>query len=49
MVMAEASIAVFGAVAGVAIIFAIVCFVIRGRGHHSEIPDTARVQDLNPE
>jgi hypothetical protein len=40
--MAEASMATFGAVAGVAIILAIVCFVIRGKGHHDTIPHTAR-------
>ncbi len=38
--MAEASMAVFGTVAGVAIILAIVCFVIRGKGHHDTIPNT---------
>ena len=31
--MAEASIAVYGAVVGVAIVFAIVCFALRGKGH----------------
>ena len=31
--MAEASIAAFGAAAGVAISLAIVCFVLRGKGH----------------
>jgi hypothetical protein len=38
--MAEASMAVFGAVAGVSIMLAIVCFVIRGKGHHDTIPFT---------
>ena len=36
--------AAFGAVAGVAIILAIVCFVIRGKGHHDIIPHTAKQQ-----
>jgi len=31
--MAEASMAVFGAAIGVAITLAIVCFVLRGKGH----------------
>lgn len=31
--MAEAGIAAFGAAAGVAISLAIVCFVLRGKGH----------------
>jgi len=31
--MAEAGIAAFGAAAGVAIALAIVCFVLRGKGH----------------
>ncbi len=31
--MAEASIAAYGAVAGVAIALAIVCFALRGKGH----------------
>ena len=31
--MAEASIAVYGAVVGVAITMAIVCFSLRGKGH----------------
>ena len=31
--MAEASIAAFGATAGVVIALAIVCFVLRGKGH----------------
>jgi hypothetical protein len=31
--MAEASIAAFGAAAGVAIVLAIVCFILRGKGH----------------
>jgi len=39
--MAEASMAVFGAVTGVAIMLAIVCFVIRGKGHPDTIPHTA--------
>ena len=40
--MAEASIVAFGAVAGVTIILTIVCFVIRGKGHHDNIPHTAK-------
>jgi hypothetical protein len=43
--MAEASMAVFGAVAGVAIMLAIVCFVIRGKGHPDTVPYTARQED----
>jgi len=31
--MAEASIAAFGAAVGVAISLAIVCFILRGKGH----------------
>ncbi len=31
--MAEASIAAFGAAAGVAIVLAVVCFALRGKGH----------------
>ena len=31
--MAEASIAAFGATAGVVIALAIVCFILRGKGH----------------
>ena len=31
--MAEASVAAFGAVAGVAMALAIVCFILRGKGH----------------
>ena len=42
--MAEASMAAFGAVAGVAIMLAIVCFVIRGKGHHDNIPHTTQQQ-----
>ena len=34
--MAEAGIAAFGAVVGVAISLAIVCFVLRGKGHADE-------------
>lgn len=34
--MAEASIAAFGAVAGVAIALAIVCFILRGKGHSED-------------
>jgi len=35
--MAEASLAVYGAVIGVAITLAAVCFALRGKGHHEEI------------
>ncbi len=35
--MAEASIAVYGAVIGVAIAMAVVAFSLRGKGHHEEI------------
>jgi len=38
--MAEANMAVFGAVAGVDIMLAIACFVIRGKGHPDTIPHT---------
>ncbi len=40
--MAEASMAAFGAAAGVAIALAVVCFAIRGKGHHDNIPYTAK-------
>jgi hypothetical protein len=42
--MAEASMAVFGAVVGVGIILAVVCLVIRGKGHKDTIPNTPRGQ-----
>ncbi len=35
--MAEASIAVYGAVIGVAIAMAVVAFSLRGKGHHEPI------------
>ena len=35
--MAGASLAVYGAVIGVAIALAVVCFTLRGKGHHEEI------------
>jgi len=38
--VAEASIAVYGAVVGVFMAFALVCFALRGKGHHDEIPFT---------
>ena len=38
--MAEASIAAFGVAIGMAIALAVTCFVIRGKGHHDEIPFT---------
>ena len=34
--------AAFGAVVGVAIMLAIVCFAIRGKGHHDNIPHTTK-------
>ena len=37
--------AAFGAVAGVAMILAIVCSVIRGKWHSDSIPHTARQQN----
>ena len=40
--MAEASMAAFGSVAGVAIMLAIVCFAIRGKGHPDNIPNVAK-------
>ena len=40
--MTEASMAAFGAVVGVAIMLAIVCFVIRGKGHPDNIPYTTK-------
>ena len=40
--MAEASVAVFGAAVFVSIFLAVVCFVIRGKGHHDEVPVTIR-------
>ena len=36
--MAEASIVSFGVAIGIAIVFAVTCFAIRGKGHHDEIP-----------
>ena len=42
--MAEASIVAFGSVAVVTMTLAVVCFALRGKGHHSEIPHTARHQ-----
>ena len=36
--MAEASIAAFGFAIGVSVALAVTCFVIRGKGHHDEIP-----------
>ena len=38
--MAEASITAFGVAIGMAIALAVACFVIRGKGHHDEIPFT---------
>jgi len=35
--MAEASVAAHGAAIGVAIAMAIVCFALRGKGHHEPI------------
>ena len=35
--MAEASVAVYGAVIGVAIALAIVTFALRGKGHHEPL------------
>ena len=43
--MGEASLAAFGAVAGVAMMLAIVCSVIRGKGHSDSVPHTARQQN----
>ncbi len=37
MSMAEASIAVYGAVIGVAIALAVVTFSLRGKGHHEPV------------
>ena len=38
--MAESSIIAFGVAIGMAIALAVTCFVIRGKGHHDEIPFT---------
>ncbi len=38
--MTEASIIAFGVVIGMAIALAVTCFIIRGKGHHDEIPFT---------
>jgi hypothetical protein len=38
--VAEASIAVYGAVVGVFITLTLVCFALRGKGHHDKIPFT---------
>jgi len=35
--MAEASMAAFGSAIGVAIALAIVCFALRGKGHHESL------------
>ena len=43
--MAEASMAAFGAVAGMVMMLAIVCSAIRGKGHPDSIPHTARQQN----
>ncbi|WP_420545247.1 hypothetical protein [Nitrosopumilus sp.] len=40
--MAEASMVAYGVAAGAAIILAVVCFVLRGRGHHDIVPVTIR-------
>ncbi len=40
--MAEASITAFGAALGVAVSLAVVCFVLRGKGHHDDVPVTIR-------
>jgi len=37
--MAEASIAVYGAVIGVAVAMAVVCFSLRGKGHTEPLED----------
>ena len=38
--MAEASMAVYGAVIGVAIALAVTTFVLRGKGHHEPIEES---------
>jgi len=35
--MAEAGMAAYGAAIGVAIAFAVVCFALRGKGHHESM------------
>ena len=40
--MADACMASFGAVAGVAIALAIVCFIIREKRHPDNLPHTAK-------
>ena len=37
--MAEASMAVYGAVIGIAIALAVTTFVLRGKGHHESIAE----------
>ncbi|MGH1568978.1 MAG: hypothetical protein ACRBBZ_07360 [Nitrosopumilus sp.] len=40
--MAEASVAAFTAAICVAVSLAVVCFVLRGKGHHDDVPVTIR-------
>ena len=47
--MAEASITAFGVAIGMAIALAVACFVIRGKGHHDEIPFTPPPEDTTSE
>lgn len=35
--MAEASLAAFGSAIGVAVAMAVVCFALRGKGHHESL------------
>ena len=47
--MAEASITAFAVAIGMAITLAVTCFVIRGKGHHDEIPFTPPPEDTPSE
>ena len=36
--MAESGIVAFGTAIGVSVALAVACFIIRGKGHHDQIP-----------
>ena len=40
--MAESSIIVFGVAIGMSIALAGICFTLRGKGHHDDVPVTVR-------
>ena len=41
-IMAEASVIAFGVALGMSIALAGICFVLRGKGHHDDVPVTVR-------